>query len=61
MSPTCLVPIADGSEELEFVSIVDTLVRAGVQVTVASVMNKKEVKIIKFSGPNFFKKSIFKK
>ncbi|CAM9578896.1 unnamed protein product [Chrysoparadoxa australica] len=34
---TCLVPIADGSEELEGVTIVDTLVRAGVKVTLASV------------------------
>ena len=33
-----LVPIADGSEEIETVCIVDTLVRAGAEVTVASVM-----------------------
>lgn len=31
-----LVPIADGSEEIETVCIVDTLVRAGITVTVAS-------------------------
>lgn len=37
-TPTALVPIADGSEEIEAVSIIDTLVRGGVQVTVASVM-----------------------
>lgn len=32
-----LVPISDGSEELEAVTIVDTLVRAGAAVTLASV------------------------
>mmetsp|Transcript_69092 Transcript_69092/g.137019 ORF Transcript_69092/g.137019 Transcript_69092/m.137019 type:complete len:184 (-) Transcript_69092:346-897(-) len=42
--PTCLVPIADGSEEIETVSIVDTLVRAGFTVTLASVMPAKDVK-----------------
>lgn len=33
-----LVPIADGSEEIESVTIIDVLVRAGAAVTVASVM-----------------------
>lgn len=33
-----LVPIADGSEEIEAVGVIDTLVRAGARVTVASVM-----------------------
>ena len=32
-----LVPIADGSEEIETTCITDTLVRAGASVTVASV------------------------
>ena len=35
--PRALVPIADGSEEIEAVTIIDTLVRGGVDVTVASV------------------------
>ena len=37
MSKTALIPIADGVEELEAVSIIDVLRRAKVAVTVASV------------------------
>lgn len=37
MKPKVLVPIADGSEEMEAVTIIDVLRRAGAQVTVASV------------------------
>lgn len=37
MTKKVLVPIADGSEEIEAVSIVDVLRRAGADVTVASV------------------------
>jgi protein deglycase len=37
MSKNVLVPIADGSEELEAVAIIDILRRAGANVTVASV------------------------
>jgi 4-methyl-5(b-hydroxyethyl)-thiazole monophosphate biosynthesis len=37
MSKEVLVPIAEGTEELEAVTIVDVLRRAGAQVTVASV------------------------
>ncbi|WP_237067767.1 DJ-1 family glyoxalase III [Microbulbifer guangxiensis] len=33
-----LVPVADGSEEIEMVTIVDVLRRAGAEVTLASVM-----------------------
>jgi len=37
MGKSVLVPIADGIEEIEAVSIIDTLRRAGANVTVASV------------------------
>ncbi|WP_295716646.1 DJ-1 family glyoxalase III [uncultured Halovibrio sp.] len=37
MTATALVPIANGSEDIESVTIIDVLRRAGVEVTVASV------------------------
>lgn len=37
MRKTVLVPVADGSEELEAVSMIDVLRRGGAEVTVASV------------------------
>lgn len=39
MSKSVLVPIAEGSEEIEAVAIIDVLRRAGAEVTVASVNN----------------------
>ena len=44
MPKTVLVPIADGTEEIEAVCLIDTLRRAGAEVTVASVMLKKQIK-----------------
>jgi protein deglycase len=41
--PQVLVPVAHGSEEIETVTIVDTLVRAGCDITVASVEPQKEL------------------
>ncbi|EME32683.1 Protein DJ-1 homolog B [Galdieria sulphuraria] len=38
-----LVPIANGTEEIEAVTIADTLVRAGAQVTIASVENQLQI------------------
>jgi DJ-1/PfpI family len=43
LSRNVLVAIADGSEEIEAVTIVDTLVRAGATVTVASVSSSLQV------------------
>lgn len=43
MTKTALVPIADGTEEIEAVAIIDVLRRAGVAVTVASVMDRRQV------------------
>jgi 4-methyl-5(b-hydroxyethyl)-thiazole monophosphate biosynthesis len=37
MSKTVLVPVADGTEEIEAVTMIDVLRRAGAEVTVASI------------------------
>jgi 4-methyl-5(b-hydroxyethyl)-thiazole monophosphate biosynthesis len=39
-----LVPVADGTEEIEAVTIIDTLTRAGADVRVASVVGKREIR-----------------
>jgi hypothetical protein len=43
MSKKVLVPIADGSEEIETTCITDTLTRFGADVTIASVMPEGEL------------------
>lgn len=43
MQKTLLVPVADGTEELEAVAIIDALRRAGAEVTVASVTGARQI------------------
>ncbi|MCB2146371.1 MAG: DJ-1/PfpI family protein [Deltaproteobacteria bacterium] len=43
MNKTVLVPVADGTEELEAVAIIDVLRRAGATVTVASVSGARQI------------------
>ena len=43
MQKTVLVPVADGTEELEAVAIIDVLRRAGATVTVASVTGARKI------------------
>jgi|TARA_B110000967_G_scaffold130839_1_gene133676 4-methyl-5(b-hydroxyethyl)-thiazole monophosphate biosynthesis len=50
MNKTALVPIAEGSEEIELVSIVDVLRRAGVEVTVASANSHQKLEITASRG-----------
>lgn len=44
MAKTALVAIADGSEDIEALAVVDILRRCGVDVTLASVMKSKTIK-----------------
>lgn len=50
--PTALVPIADGSEDIESVAIIDVLRRAQVQVTVASIAPEGRLQITASRGTN---------
>ncbi len=43
MTVSALIPVANGSEDIEAVTLIDVLRRAGVEVVVASVENAREV------------------
>jgi 4-methyl-5(b-hydroxyethyl)-thiazole monophosphate biosynthesis len=46
LNPKVLIPVADGTEEIEAITIADILVRAGGEVSLSSVMpGRKEVKL----------------
>ena len=50
MNKTALVPIAEGSDEIELVTIVDVLRRAGVEVTVASANSDQNLQVTASRG-----------
>ena len=50
MQKTVLVPVADGTEELEAVAIIDVLRRAGATVTVASVTGARQITASRWRG-----------
>lgn len=43
MNPTALLAVADGSEDIEVVTTLDVLRRAGVEVTLVSVMPQRQI------------------
>jgi 4-methyl-5(b-hydroxyethyl)-thiazole monophosphate biosynthesis len=45
MTKTALVPVADGTEEIEAITIIDVLRRAGVEVKIASVNRSQNLQI----------------
>ncbi|GLE11549.1 hypothetical protein PINS_up024024 [Pythium insidiosum] len=47
-APTVLIPVADGSEEIEAVTLADVLVRGGAHVTLASV-GQKDQNVVRMS------------
>lgn len=53
MQKRVLLPIADGSEEIELVTIVDVLRRAGAEVMIASVMPKGRKEVTASRGVRF--------
>lgn len=50
MTKRALIPIANGTEEIEAVTMIDVLRRAGIEVIVASVNDSGELKIIGAHG-----------
>ncbi|MBM7036451.1 DJ-1 family glyoxalase III [Vibrio ulleungensis] len=50
MSKSILIPIAAGSEEIEAITLIDTLIRAQYKVTVASVDPEGELQVIGSRG-----------
>ena len=58
VAKSVLVPIGNGSEEIESVTIINTLVRSGAVVTVASVEESLQVSVASFFIFTFYFVSI---